>query len=218
MGQYYKPINIDKKQYVYSHDFGNGLKLMEHSYVGNNFVQVVEGLIAEGGAWHGDRIVWAGDYADFEKGAKVQRFKDSYTGEMRTHKPNLFDLIDSDVNAEMRVKPSKGKKYRYVINLDTKQFVDTRKVPLTDVWTDRNGKEWPVQIHPLPILTCEGNGRGGGDLHKEDPLIGAWARARVTVSNLLPKAYEGYKEIEFNIFEGDRPAKLSKPKKVKVTT
>ncbi len=66
MGQYYKPINLDKQQYVYSHDYGNGLKLMEHSWVGNGFVNVVEELIAEGGDWHGDRIVWAGDYADPE--------------------------------------------------------------------------------------------------------------------------------------------------------
>lgn len=219
MGQYFKPINLDKKQYVYSHDFGNGLKLMEHSYIGNDFVKVVEALIAEGGAWHGDRIVWAGDYADPEKG-KTQRYKDKYDGKMKTRKLNLFDLIDSDVKAEMKIQPCGGKSYRYIINLDTKEFVDTRKVPLTDVWKDKAGKEWPIQIHPLSILTCEGNGRGGGDFHKENPLVGKWARARVTASNLLPKAHEGYKEIAFNIYEGDKPAKFEKqpkPKKAKVT-
>jgi len=50
MGQYYKPISIEKKQYVCSHAYGNGLKLMEHSWIGNDFVGVVEDLIAEGGA------------------------------------------------------------------------------------------------------------------------------------------------------------------------
>jgi hypothetical protein len=233
MGQYYKPINLDKKQYVYSHDFGNGLKLMEHSYVGNNFVSVVEALIAEGGAWHGDHIVWSGDYADPEKG-KTKRVPDWHMSDtqradwlskgnkpkMITQKLNLFDLIDEDVKPEMKIKPCGGKHYRYLINTDTKEFVDTKKVPMTDVWEDQKGKEWPVCIHPLPILTCEGNGRGGGDLHKEDPLIGKWARQRVTVSNLKPKAHEGYKEMEFNIFEGDKPAqfkRLQKTKKSKVT-
>jgi len=229
MGQYYKPINLDKKQYVYSHDFGNGLKLMEHSWVGNQFVGVVEALIAEGGAWHGDRIVWAGDYADPEKG-KTKRVPDWHQSEaqravwlaegnkpkMITRKLNLFDLIDDDVDPAMKITPNKGKSHRYVINLDTKEFVDTKKIPLSDVWTDpKTGKEWPFQIHPLPILTCEGNGRGGGDLHKESPLVGIWARARVTVSNLLPKAHEGYKEIEFNLFEGEVPAKFSKPRTTK---
>lgn len=220
MGQYYKPINIDKKQYVYSHDFGNGLKLMEHSYVGNNFVKVVEALIAEGGAWHGDHIVWAGDYADPEKGVKVKRFKDSYTGKMRTSKPNLWDLVDDSVDPAMKIKPCGGKSYRYVINLDTKKFVDTKQIPMTDIWKDENGKEFSVCIHPLPILTCEGNGRGGGDLHKEDPLIGSWARQRVTVSDLLPKASEGYIKIRFDIYEGEKPAqfeRLQKTKKAKVT-
>lgn len=221
MGQYYKPINLDKKQYVYSHDFGNGLKLMEHSYVGNEFVAVVEALIAEGGAWHGDRIVWAGDYADPEKGAKKKTYKDSYSGEIKAYKPNLYNLVDDDVNPKMRIKPCGGKSYRYVINLDTKEFVDTRKVPMSDVWEDpKTGKEWPFVMHPLPILTCEGNGRGGGDFHKSDPLVGKWARQRISVSNLLPKASEGYKELEFNVFEGDKPAqfkRLKKAKKAKVT-
>ncbi len=45
MGQYYKPICLDnelKEQWVYSHDYDNGLKLMEHSYVSNNFVVLLK--------------------------------------------------------------------------------------------------------------------------------------------------------------------------------
>jgi hypothetical protein len=187
MGQYYKPVSVEKRQYVYSHDYNNGLKLMEHSWIGNDFVGVVEDLIAEGGAWHGDRIVWAGDYADEEK----------------NRKSNLFSLTEPD-KCKITPEPTKTK-YRYVVNMDTKEYVDTKKVPLSDVWEDENGKEWPFTIHPLPLLTCEGNGRGGGDFHKEDPLVGAWARNRVTVSNTKPK---GYAELEFNLFEGQAPAKM----------
>ena len=51
MGQYYKPINLDDKQWLYSHDFGDGLKLMEHSWIGNDFVGAV------GGSWDLNRIV-----------------------------------------------------------------------------------------------------------------------------------------------------------------
>jgi len=204
MGQYYKPVSIEKKEHVLSHSYGNGLKLMEHSYVGNRFVQIVEALIAEGGAWYGDHIVWAGDYADPEP--------NTGNDENEGRGDNLYHICDAEI------KPCGGKSYRYVINLDTKEFVDTKKIPMTEVWEDEKGKEWPFIIHPLPILTCEGNGRGGGDLHKEDPLVGKWARARVTVSNLKPKAHEGYKEIEFNLYEGDKPAQFKKqPKKAKVT-
>ena len=185
MGQYYKPISIEKKQYVYSHEYDNGLKLMEHSWIGNNFVGIVEDLIAEGGDWHGDRIVWAGDYADEEK----------------DRKSNLYELCKTEITPEV----SKNK-YRYILNMDTMDYVDTKKIPLSDVYVDEKGKAWPFTIHPLPILTCEGNGRGGGDLHKESELVGVWARNRVSVSKRKPKA--PYTELEFNLYEGKEPATL----------
>jgi len=186
MGQYYKPVSVEKREHVYSHSYGSGLKLMEHSWLTNGFVGIVEDLIAEGGAWHGDKIVWAGDYADEEK----------------NRKSNLYTLCKTQI----RPRETKNK-YRYVINMDTKEFVDTKKVPLSDVYTDEKGKQWPFTIHPLPLLTCEGNGRGGGDFRKEDDLVGKWARNRVTVSTRKPK---GYTEIEFNLFEGDEPAEFKK--------
>lgn len=184
MGQYYKPVSVEKREHVYSHDYDNGLKLMEHSWIGNNFVGIVEDLIASGGAWNGDRIVWAGDYADEEK----------------NRKSNLYGLCKTQISPE-----ATKNKYRYVMNFDTLEYVDTKKIPMSDVWVDEKGKAWPFTMHPLPILTCEGNGRGGGDFHKGDPLVGKWARNRVSVTNRKPK---GYTEIEFNLFEGKEPAKM----------
>jgi len=184
MGQYYKPVSVEKREHVYSHSFGNGLKLMEHSWLGNDFVAVVEDLIAEGGSWNGDKIVWAGDYADEEK----------------NRKSNLFDLCKTEIKPE----PTENK-YRYVINMDTKEYVDKTKIPVSDVYTEDDGKEWPYVIHPLPVLTCEGNGRGGGDLHKESDLVGKWARNRVTVANEIP---EGFTEMEFQLYEGSEPVVL----------
>jgi hypothetical protein len=195
MGQYYKPINIDKKEFVYSHNYNNGLKLMEHSWIGNDFVGVIENLIAEGGDWHGDRIVWAGDYADPDKGRKN----------------NLYSIIGDKEGNEIQPEVTKNK-YRYVLNMDTKEFVDTKKIPVSDVYTDDKGKEWPFMIHPLPLLTCEGNGRGGGDFHKGDPLVGKWARNRISVSTKKPK---GYTEIEFNLFEGNEPVELKEKLTIK---
>jgi hypothetical protein len=182
MGQYYKPISINKKQFVYSHDFGQGLKLMEHSYIGNDLVRAVEGLIAKNGKWHGDKIVWAGDYADNEKGKKN----------------NLYLIISDDESN--KIKPNiPTRKFKYLLNLDRKEFVDMEKVPVTGVYKDeQTGKEYEYRIHPLPLLTCEGNGRGGGDYHRENPLIGIWARDRITVDNRVPT---GFKEIIFDLVE-----------------
>ena len=51
MGQYYKPVLLEDYSDTpflsfYSHDYGNGSKLMEHSWVGNDFVAVVESRLA----------------------------------------------------------------------------------------------------------------------------------------------------------------------------
>lgn len=179
MGQYYKPCNLDKKEWVLSHDYGNGFKLMEHSWLTNDFVAVVENLIKKGGAWYGNRIVWAGDYADDEEGTER----------------NLYNLIGTDGIKIVPPKVKCDKKNRYLVNLDKNEFVDLTKVPKSTAdWMD--GEGW--RIHPLPLLTCEGNGRGGGDYHGDSPLIGAWARNRVVIQENEP---EGMSEINFDLVE-----------------
>jgi hypothetical protein len=172
MGQYYRPVSIEKSENVYSHDYKMGMKLMEHSWVPNEFVRAVESLIAEGGRWFGDRIVWAGDYADKEK---------DENGEVTNQ--NLYDICQTTIKPDIPKKP-----FRYLVNLDTKEYVDKVRIPDKDGW----------RIHPLPLLTCEGNGRGGGDYHRENPLVGKWARNRIIAQHTKPK---GCKEILFTLTE-----------------
>lgn len=172
MGQYYKPSSIEKKQHVYSHDYDNGLKLMEHSYVGNNFVNAVMGLLIEGGAWYKDRIVWAGDYADGENGEDSE---------------NLYHIVgENNIKPEVKELP---KAYRYLCNHTIKQFVDLDTITeAQDGWT----------IHPLPLLTCDGNGRGGGDYRGTNPLVGTWAKHSISIETVQP---EGYAQISGNFIE-----------------
>jgi len=178
MGQYYKASSLDKKEHVFSHDYDNGLKLMEHSWVGNHYVMAVESLIAEGGAWYGDRIVWAGDYADPEQ-PKVLDPDPNYLGRVM----NLYDMVsDNKVTPEIP-----DQEFEYLVNLDTKEFVTISKTPISDTYTDENtGEVFYYKIHPLPLLTCEGNGRGGGDFNGDSPLVGKWARQRVIATNTKP--------------------------------
>jgi len=192
MGQYYKPIVLDDfkksqpKAFIYSHDYDNGLKLMEHSWLGNNFVNVVETLLTKGNDWYKKPIVWAGDYAEPEKGCKT----------------NLYGRCNESNNIKPIVKML-PKRFKYVVNHDTKQFVDKTKVPVSDVytWTDeKTGKKKSRDyiIHPLPLLTCEGNGQGGGDFRGENPLIGTWSRNRISIESSKPK---GYSELIFDLKE-----------------
>lgn len=79
MGQYYYVVNIDKKQYLHPHRFGDGLKLLEFGCSAMGTLTGLAVLLASGngrgggdlrsndpivGSWAGDRIVVAGDYAD----------------------------------------------------------------------------------------------------------------------------------------------------------
>ncbi|RLF36595.1 MAG: hypothetical protein DRM99_02340 [Thermoplasmata archaeon] len=83
MGQYYIIVNLDKKEYIHPHKFGDGLKLLEFGCSANGTMTALAILLADGngrgggdlfdengnspaivGRWAGDRIVIAGDYAD----------------------------------------------------------------------------------------------------------------------------------------------------------
>jgi len=160
MGQYYKPINLDSMTHVYPHDYDNGLKLMEHSWIENDFVEVVENLLAPEGKWHRCRLVWAGDYADPETDTEE----------------NLFTLSTK--------KPSpipKKSKYRYIVNHTKRLYIDKKALKEEE-------KGWT--IHPLPLLTSEGNGRGGGDYRGTNKNIGTWARDSISMELEPPKDYK----------------------------
>ncbi len=174
MGQYYKAVNLDNMEYVSSYDYENGAKLMEHSYIGNNFVEAVEFLLIDDGVnkarWADSKIVWAGDYADPEEDGE-----------------NIYSKAEG--NGLKFLIEGVPENYPYLVNYDKKEYVDKRKCPQDkDGWT----------IHPLPLLTCEGNGRGGGDYRDDNDYVGSWARCVVNLTNEIP---EGFTEITPNFVE-----------------
>jgi len=213
MGQYYKAVFLaeNKKPIasVSSYDFGSGAKLMEHSWMKNPFVRFVERQLMVAP----QKLVWAGDYADNEKPEtitereiKILADEESEywnTEKLRKNGVNLYSLADTigklihDERVENKyehdykgVAPLKAK---YLVNHDKQEFVDKTKVP-----KDKEG--W--QIHPLPLLTCEGNGRGGGDFRGENKLIGVWARNRISVVSKKSDIPKGFKELIFDVVEG----------------
>jgi len=158
-------------EHVSSYDYENGAKLMEHSYIGNNFVEAVEFLLIndgeDKGRWANSRIVWAGDYADPEEDGET-----------------IYDKVEG--NGLKFLIEGVPENYPYLVNYDKKEYVDKRKCPQDkDGWT----------IHPLPLLTCEGNGRGGGDYRNDNDYVGTWSRC---VVNLMKEIPEGFTEITPN--------------------
>ena len=177
MGQYYIAVNTENMEHVEPHMYDNGAKLMEHSWIGNNFVEAVEFLLLEGARWHKKPIVWAGDYADPEEGASA----------------NLYNIVEGQ-GLQMLIEAIPPD-YIYLVNYDKKEYVDKTKCPSALYnWT----KE-PFTVNPLPLLTAEGNGRGGGDYGgANEELVGTWSRCRLGLLNHIP---EGFTEILPNFAE-----------------
>jgi len=209
MGQYYQPI-LSKKgfgqkeimtagatnfRWLYSHDYDNGLKLMEHSWVGNCFVGAVSNLLLNNPHF----VVWAGDYADdepFEIRIKIEE-------EVRTE-VNLNTLCE-DYNKiqpkelEYKAQLKFDAKNKFLINHTKSEYVDITK----SIKGPKGAWNEDMQIHPLPLLTCEGNGRGGGDFRGEEKdLVGRWSRDLIEVSAKLPSAdKEELVELIFDLTE-----------------
>lgn len=177
MGQYYKAAILAKnkntvKQWMYTHDYDNGLKLMEHSYIGNNFVSTFENELIGSP----QRVVWGGDYAD----------------ECKNRKTNIYDRCTDAKKIQPQEVEVDHNKYRFIVNHSKKQFVDKSLVKDIPSWKG-------TKIHPLPLLTCEGNGRGGGDFRgNEQGIVGAWARDLISIESEYPK---GYMALPFSLRE-----------------
>lgn len=236
MGQYYYPLILSESRdengfevvdFAFtSHDFGSGVKLMEHSWADNDFVHVVASFLNRP-----RRLAWAGDYADPEPGLTLT------TEDGRAYEANLYDVasdagndtrpmlvLDGEpvmhtgekwwdkrgaqygidkVNVEMTVEISSDARHRYFVNHDRGEFVDITHCEKSVTDWDPEGSV----IHPLPLLTCEGNGRGGGDYHSYattegfemvervmpgQEFVGLWARDHIQATNTAP---EGMAEI-----------------------
>ena len=182
MGQYYKPcvLSTDKQtvvKFMYSDDYDNGPKLMEHSYLGNDFVSAFETLIAH----KPKRVVWAGDYADREAYEKVSDIKGSIVDFGK--ESNCYDRCIDSLKTKPKTKDMTG--YDFIVNHDKKLYVMKSKCPkMKAEWADG------MQIHSLPLLVSEGNGRGGGEYKGSSiNLVGTWARDLISVEKQVPTGF-----------------------------
>ena len=177
MGQYFYGVILNRKRganqtpkaYFDSHSFNSFSKLMEHSYIGNSFVNAFMNYLIDNGKQY---VLWAGDYVDEEPNKDYNIYHDCY---------NKEHLKINGYNSKMPTE-------RFIVNHTKHQFVDLGKVK-----EDKYG----CRINPLPLLCSEGNGNGGGDYFgKNFILCGSWARNLVSVSNVNPSIKDKrYKEI-----------------------
>lgn len=195
MGQYYYPTIIRRKgkrnysEQFYSHSYDhNGLKLMEHSYVGNYFTETVLGQLYN----KPGRLAWMGDYhekGDIENVELDKLFRRHYkTFKDESEKGKHYN------HPEMLTQ----RKGRFILNHDKKVFIDMGKYE-----EEATKDEWGCMVHPLPILTAVGNGRGGGDFWNEEQYdsVGIWAGDLIETQDAKPN---GYTDVTEDVFFTER--------------
>jgi hypothetical protein len=106
--------------------------------------------------------------------------------------------------------------YYLIVNLDKKEIIDPHKfgdgAKLLEFGNSSSGT-----MCGLAILLADGNNRGGGDLHSDNPIIGSWSGNRVVITgdyadtgkfliddrgrNLYDYADENYRDISFEVVD-----------------
>ena len=189
MGQYYRPLLIFKdgtKRSALSHRFNNGLKLMEHSWIGNRFVNAVMYEMVDKPV----RLAWVGDYSDTAVAdgcnlgggyiTSASEFLKMFTYLWGEHS-SPDDLPGDSPTFTLDCKHTDC----YIVNLTKRCYID-----MEQYFKSNGEKEWC--IHPLPLLTALGNGMGGGDYSGEvgKNNVGVWAFDEIYVTHLKPSIME----------------------------
>jgi hypothetical protein len=206
MGQYYHPTMIDESGnifWIYTHHYGDGLKLMEHSYIGNATMNAVLGIILD----HPMRIAWIGDYSDEQYGDRYERklpwekFRQVYDAVYGSHQQD--HLI-----APTPMAHDTDSTGWYLVNHTEKSFLSLDAYIRMNKWEEswknhRTGEteSWDMCVHPLSLLTACGNDRGGGDYHSGYPgydQVGSWAFDLIELTKKQP---EQYREVHFSFSE-----------------
>lgn len=179
MGQYYIAVNVDKKEFIHPHQYDNGLKLMEWSYIGNKFSTALLNLIAH--RWKGDRVYVVGDYADlsdehevwYEELKKLTEELDLHDGDYKNY-PDSYSLYKYALHFKHLPASKVGHKKlpgRYIYNTADKVYIDLQHVPVFH--TEPDGWKW--QVCPWSLLLAMGNGRGSGDYRGvRESAVGLW--------------------------------------------
>ena len=133
-------------------------------------------------------MAWVGDYADYDE--DLARRPDDGTG--RDYESLFRRAYRATENDKTRVGPEDGEIVAYlsdaadvvIYDLALRQKLSVRRYRESVIgrrletgskpgWVDDVAD---FILHPLPLLTCIGNGKGGGDYHGTSmERIGSWA-------------------------------------------
>ena len=164
MGAYYE-ATIKNTRYN-THSMDNGLKLMEHSYLENDYCMAIEVMLMK----EPSPLVWLCDYHETSNTTAL------------TWENTSEEDVSASIIKEIEVLKTK---HRFIINVDKNLYFSTKE--LMDLST--NEDNWV--IHPLPLLTnSDFVSGGGGDYHDTLDWRTAWCGNNISVSFEEPKDME----------------------------
>ena len=190
MGQYFTPIlkkAMANKHYkytvFYSHEYGNGLKLVEHSYIDNCFVNAVCNELVN----NPQKVIWFGDYT--ETGLSLR---------LTEKQINFLHKISNDEKYYLRggKEQFNWDKQWFLVNHSKQVFINMKayieSAPLSMATYDG----WEGKFHPLPLLTASSNGQGGGDYFPNENFeayawtVGSWCNDLIELTEKKPEGYD----------------------------
>lgn len=161
MGQYFQATLKDSSgnfTTFSSHDYDhNGSKLTEHSYINILYViAIVKQLYC-----NPQQVAWVGDYAEKDDLKTSVSIKEVQTFiNHRMNDDSTIDVIPSPLESDSRL---------VLVNHTKKEYIWIQDFFVNNI--DEDGRA----MHPLPLLTAIGNGKGGGDYHGiNEDQIGRW--------------------------------------------
>lgn len=208
MGQYYKVINIDKKEYMRPE---YGLKLMEWSYNKNSLILNLMKKLAN--EWKGDRVFVVGDYAvsddydksyDYKKLVEIEKELGIYKEtDNESYSISLYHYADNNFK-QIPLENIKNEEYKYIYNHNKKQYVDLEHCPLAWLYKDDNDKFIEIKIAPISLLLALGNGRGGGDYRTNNKfLVGNYINDVKDLEITKEPLDNDYTELRPEFYEGE---------------
>ena len=211
MGQYFKVINFDKKQYL---DPSSFMKLMEWSYNANDLILNLEKKLAT--EWKGDRVYVVGDYAlssdregcyDYELLKQLElengiygRFEE-YDG--HEYPKTLYSSLEELGYKKIPLENVNEKEYRYIYNHKRQEYIDLEHCPVA--WISPYNYTFAVaKISPLSLSLALGNEMGGGDFYTKEKvgLVGQYIHDIQDIEITSTKLSNNYREVRPEFYEG----------------
>ena len=183
MGQYYKTVIVrenksdDKDILSVDNDCEFrcswvGLKLMEHSYLHNIWIETIAFFIYKQRV----RMAHVGDYA-----YEYPQYELAYNNHVKRENVDTSQCFND--NGDRIYFDYKDK---YLVNWDKAIYINFNE------YMKLSKASWAedVVVCPFTLLTALGNGRGGGDYWENNPnfnQIGTWAWDLISIEDSVPE-------------------------------